>query len=133
MTSVYLMKDNGILISFVSNDDRLSPDNRELESSLLTGIGIGISTTFLESIDHIVLTNKTVVYYRSFKFDEYHCVLIVASKQKDGIKKNLNISSKMVMMKMFLQEKDRWRVLATCRDDLEVHREISRKLASIFL
>ena len=133
MTSVYLMKDNGILIASVSDANTSDTSRRDLESSLLTGIGIGISTTFLESIDHIVLVDKTVVYYRSFKFDEYYCVLIVANKQKDGMTKDLNISAKMVEMKMFLQEKARWRVLTTCRDGLEVHHEISRKLSSVFL
>ena len=132
MTSVYLVKDNGILVSFVS-DETSASSQRELESSLLTGIGIGISATFLESIDHVVLTDRTIVYYQTFTFDDNRCVLIVANRPRNGTMKDINISSKMITVRMFLQERERWRILLTTRDSTPAHDEITRKLGAIFL
>lgn len=133
MTSVYVMKDNGILVSYVTNEFGRSPSQQELESSLLTGIGIGISATFLANINYIVLNDKTVVYYRSFKVGKETCCLIVTNKSSNGVVKDINIASKMVIIKMFLQDKNRWRVFSTHEDGTPIHTEIREKLKSVFL
>jgi hypothetical protein len=82
----------------------------------------------------MVLNDGIVVYYRTFKInDDTSFSLVVSDRKINGTVKSIDVSSKMVAIKMFLQERGRWNVLNSNRDKTIVHDEITAKLHDLFL
>jgi len=127
---VYLMKENGILINAVTNNGKSSVD--ELHSMLLTGINLGMNEAFLGSIDHFVLTNGMTIFYRRFVINKIPFVMVVATDKSVNGSKGVDLQRKLVEFKLFLQEKNRWKIFQTSHVSSD-DGEIALKMRDIFI